>query len=70
MQQELFQILMGALGGIAVIILGAIWNETRKNSEKLQEICIKVGMQDSWQQSTEKILEKLPCLNNLVCPKG
>jgi hypothetical protein len=67
MQQELVQWLIGGMGGIAIVLLGAIWAETRRNSDKLQEICIKFAATDNRVDTHEKYFEKIPCLNGMVC---
>lgn len=65
--QEIFQWIIGGIAGASVILLSAIWAETRKNTERLQDICIKFAAIDNTVDMHKKVIDKLPCINNVAC---
>ncbi len=62
--------IVSGVSGAAVLLLGAIWSEMRSLNDKLQQMAIDASGRDQRIETCEKLIDKLPCLNNIVCPNN
>lgn len=69
MGQDVLMWVFSGVCGFVVLLLTGIWSEVRKLNDKFQEIAINQSKQNSRIDTLEKVLDRLPCLNNIQCPR-
>ena len=62
--------IISGVSGSAILLLGAIYSEMRALNDKLQQMAIDASERDHRIETCEKLIDKLPCLNNIVCPNN
>lgn len=68
MQPDILMWIISGLCGATILLLSGIWSEIRKLNDKLADIAIHQAAQNGRIDTIEKIVDKLPCMNNLSCP--
>ena len=56
--------------GATILLLGAIWSEIRQLNSNMHEMMMTTTRQSTRLDTIEKLIDKLPCLNNLICPSS
>ena len=52
-----------------VILIGAIWNELRGMRVDIKSLSITQTRQENRLDNLEKIVDKIPCNRQMICPK-
>lgn len=68
MSETIVMWIVSGVSGAAVLLLGGIWSEMRSMNDKLQKMAVDASGRDQRIETCEKQIDRLPCLNNVVCP--
>jgi hypothetical protein len=61
---------ISGVSGAAILLLGAIWSEIRELNKQMHELMLTTTKQSGRLDTIEKIVDKLPCMNNIQCPNN